>query len=116
MQDCLTRLWSSKLLREKIMHSERTESTTQHRMLYASKTPDFLVNEAKLRLLRRHVTATKLLWCEWQICSVANMARQDAHDFLKIADDLHIRSQATVFSLEQPNEALQAVKQETGHG
>jgi len=47
---------------------------------------------------------------------VANLARQDAHDFLKIADDLHIRSQATVFSLEQPNGAPQAVKQNTGHG
>jgi D-arabinose 1-dehydrogenase-like Zn-dependent alcohol dehydrogenase len=43
------------------------------------------------------------------------MARQDAHDFLKIADDFHIRPQATVFSFEQPNEALQALKQETGH-
>jgi propanol-preferring alcohol dehydrogenase len=58
----------------------------------------------------------KLLWGERQIRSVANLARQDAHDFLKIADDLHIRSQATVFSLEQPNGAPQAVKQNTGHG
>jgi len=53
---------------------------------------------------------------EWQIRSVANMGRQDAHDFLKIGDDLHIRPQATVFSTEQPNEGLQAVKQATGHG
>ena len=37
---------------------------------------------------------------------VANMARQDAHDFPKIADDLYIRLRAAVFSLEQPNGAL----------
>jgi hypothetical protein len=83
-------------------------------MLYALETPDFLANEGELKLLRR--PATKLLWCEWQIFSVANMARQDAHDFPKIADDLHICSPDTVFSLEQPNGVPQAVRQDTGHG
>ena len=39
----------------------------------------------------------KLLWGERQIRSVANMTRQDARDFLKIAHDLHIRPQVTVF-------------------
>ena len=43
----------------------------------------------------------KLLWGERQIRSVANMTRQDARDFLKIAHDLNIRPQVTVFSLEE---------------
>jgi alcohol dehydrogenase, propanol-preferring len=57
-----------------------------------------------------------LLWGERQIRSVANMTRQDARDFLKIASDLHIRPEVTVFPLEEVNKGLQAVKQETGHG
>ena len=58
----------------------------------------------------------KLLWGERQIRSVANMTRQDARDFLKIAHDLNIRPQVTVFSLEDANRALLSVKEETGDG
>ena len=58
----------------------------------------------------------ELLWGERQIRSVANMTRQDARDFLKIAHDLNIRPQVTVFSLEDANQALLSVKQETGDG
>ena len=58
----------------------------------------------------------KLLWGERQIRSVANMTRQDARDFLKIAQDLTIRPQVTVFPLEDANKALRAVKEETEHG
>jgi propanol-preferring alcohol dehydrogenase len=58
----------------------------------------------------------KLLWGERQIRSVANMTRQDARDFLDVARDLKIRPQVTVFSLEQANEALLAVKDETSDG
>jgi alcohol dehydrogenase, propanol-preferring len=58
----------------------------------------------------------KLLWGERQIRSVANMTRQDARDFLKIAHDLNIRPQVTVFSLEDANRALLSVKKETGEG
>jgi len=58
----------------------------------------------------------KLLWGERQIRSVANMTRQDARDFLKIAHDLHIRPEVTVFPLEEANQALLAVKEETGRG
>jgi propanol-preferring alcohol dehydrogenase len=54
-----------------------------------------------------------LLWGERQIRSVANMTRQDARDFLKIAHDLNIRPNATVFKLEDANQALQSVKEET---
>jgi propanol-preferring alcohol dehydrogenase len=58
----------------------------------------------------------KLLWGERRIRSVANMTRQDARDFLKIAHDLQIRPQVTAFSLEDANQALLAVKEETGQG
>jgi propanol-preferring alcohol dehydrogenase len=58
----------------------------------------------------------KLLWGERQIRSVANMTRQDARDFLKIAHDLKIRPEVTAFSLEDSNKALLAVKEETADG
>ena len=58
----------------------------------------------------------KLLWGERQIRSVANMTRADARDFLALAHDLKIRPAVTVFSLEDANQALLAVKEETGFG
>lgn len=58
----------------------------------------------------------KLLWGERQIRSVANMTRQDARDFLKVAHDLNLRPTVTTFSLHDANEALLAVKEETGLG
>jgi len=58
----------------------------------------------------------KLLWGERQIRSVANMTRQDARDFLRIAHDLKIRPEVTAFSLEDANKALLAVKEETADG
>jgi propanol-preferring alcohol dehydrogenase len=57
-----------------------------------------------------------LLWGERQIRSVANMTRQDARDFLQIAHDLKIRPQVTVFSLQDADRAVLAVKDETGNG
>ncbi len=57
-----------------------------------------------------------LLWGERQIRSVANMTRQDARDFLKIALELGIRPRASVFSLNDANSALLAVKHETENG
>jgi alcohol dehydrogenase, propanol-preferring len=58
----------------------------------------------------------KLLWGARQIRSVATMTRQDARDFLKIAHDLHIRAQVTAFPLEDANEAVLAVEEETKYG
>jgi propanol-preferring alcohol dehydrogenase len=58
----------------------------------------------------------KLLWGERQIRSVANMTRQDARDFLEVARDLKIRPKSTVFSLDEANEALKSVKEETRRG
>jgi propanol-preferring alcohol dehydrogenase len=58
----------------------------------------------------------RLLWGERQIRSVANMTRNDAVDFLKIARELNIRPEVTVFSLDDANKALLAIKQETEQG
>ena len=57
-----------------------------------------------------------LLWGERQIRSVANMTRQDARDFLKVAIELKIRPRVSVFSLDDANKALLAVKDETESG
>jgi propanol-preferring alcohol dehydrogenase len=57
-----------------------------------------------------------LLWGERQIRSVANMTRQDARDFLKLASELSITPQVTRFSLRDANEALLAVKNEDDRG
>jgi propanol-preferring alcohol dehydrogenase len=58
----------------------------------------------------------KLLWGERQIRSVANMTREDARDFLKVASELKIGPKVTAFSLEDGNAALLAVKDETEEG
>jgi propanol-preferring alcohol dehydrogenase len=57
-----------------------------------------------------------LLWGERQIRSVTNMTRADARDFLKIATKIKLHPQSTQFSLNQANEALQAVKNDAIDG
>ena len=57
-----------------------------------------------------------LLWGERQIRSVANMTRQDASDFLALAQQIGIRPHVRTFPLDQANDALQAVKHETADG
>jgi propanol-preferring alcohol dehydrogenase len=54
----------------------------------------------------------RLLWGERQIRSVANMTRQDARDFLRLASEIKLRPKVTTFSLDHINEALQAVKKD----
>ena len=58
----------------------------------------------------------KLLWEERQIRSVANMTRDDARDFLKLAHELKIKPEVTIFSLDDANKALVAIKEETEKG
>lgn len=58
----------------------------------------------------------RLLWGERQIRSVANMTRADARDFLNIAAEIGLTPKVTTFSLEQSNEALQAVKADSIDG
>ena len=58
----------------------------------------------------------RLLWGERQIRSVANMTRADARDFLRIAGEIGIQPQATIFPLDRANEALAAVKSDALDG
>jgi propanol-preferring alcohol dehydrogenase len=58
----------------------------------------------------------RLLWGERQIRSVANMTRSDARDFLEIATDIRLPPKVTVFSLDQANDALAAVKNDAIDG
>jgi alcohol dehydrogenase, propanol-preferring len=51
-----------------------------------------------------------LLWGERQLRSVPNITRSDARNFLQIASEINLRSKVTVFSLDQANETLAAVK------
>lgn len=52
----------------------------------------------------------RLLWGERQLRSVANMTRTDARDFLQMAANIGLRPKATVFPLDEANEALALVK------
>lgn len=58
----------------------------------------------------------RLLWGERQIRSVTNMTRQDARDFLSLAAKIQLCPRVTRFSLNEANEALQAVRNETADG
>jgi propanol-preferring alcohol dehydrogenase len=53
-----------------------------------------------------------LLWDERQIRSVANMTRDDARDFLRIAEEIGITPKIKTFRLQDANQALQAIKDE----
>ena len=52
----------------------------------------------------------ELLWGERQIRSVANLTRADAREFFEIAPKVPVRTEVTVFSLNQANEALTALR------
>lgn len=58
----------------------------------------------------------RLLWGERQIRSVANMTRDDARDFLKLAAEINMQPKVTSFPLDQANEALLAVKHDAIDG
>ncbi len=48
----------------------------------------------------------ELLWQERSICSVANLTRRDADEFLALAPQVPVRTTTTRFKLEEANEAL----------
>lgn len=58
----------------------------------------------------------RLLWGERQIRSVTNMTRTDARDFLRTASEIKLSPRTTVFSLDQANDALLAVKSDSING
>jgi len=57
-----------------------------------------------------------LLWGERQLRSVANMTRADARDFLQLATEIGLRPKVTPFPLDQANEALIALKDDSIDG
>jgi propanol-preferring alcohol dehydrogenase len=48
----------------------------------------------------------EILWGERQVRSVANLTRSDAGQFLRIALEVPVRSEVSVYELERANEAL----------
>ena len=51
-----------------------------------------------------------ILWGERILRSVANLTRRDGREFLKIAPEIPVHTEVTVFPLEQANEALNALR------
>jgi propanol-preferring alcohol dehydrogenase len=51
------------------------------------------------------------LWGERVIRSVANLTRQDAQDFLRIAPKVPVRTRVELFRLERANEALMRLRE-----
>jgi propanol-preferring alcohol dehydrogenase len=52
----------------------------------------------------------ELLWHEKKVSSVANVTRQDAEQFLRIAGEIPIKTEVEVFKLEEANEILRKMK------
>ena len=52
----------------------------------------------------------ELLWGEREICSVANLTRKDAEDFMTIAPKVPVRAQIELFPLIEANEALNRLR------
>jgi propanol-preferring alcohol dehydrogenase len=51
-----------------------------------------------------------LLWGERTLCSVANLTRKDAAEFMEIAPKVPVRATTQQFALEQANEALNQLR------
>ena len=51
-----------------------------------------------------------LLWGERSVCSVANLTRKDAAEFMSIASKIPVQTTVQLFALEQANEALNQLR------
>ena len=51
-----------------------------------------------------------LLWNERQICSVANLTRRDAEEFMTIAPKVPVKTHTEIFALKDANEALDRLR------
>jgi propanol-preferring alcohol dehydrogenase len=51
-----------------------------------------------------------LLWGERHICSVANLTRKDAEEFMTIAPTVPVRTHTEIFALKDSNEALHRLR------
>lgn len=56
------------------------------------------------------------LWGEKRIQSVANLTRKDAHEYFQLLSTIPIKSQVTVYSLANVNQALTDLKEGRIHG
>ncbi len=52
-----------------------------------------------------------ILWGERRVCSVANLTRQDGHDFIELAQQVPIRTTVSPFPLARANVALAALRE-----
>jgi propanol-preferring alcohol dehydrogenase len=52
----------------------------------------------------------QLLWAERAICSVANLTRKDAEQFMSIAPKVPVRTHVETFRLTDANEALNRLR------
>ena len=52
----------------------------------------------------------RLLWEERVVRSVANLTRQDGEEFLRLAPQVPVKTDVTVFTLEQAGEALEQLR------
>jgi propanol-preferring alcohol dehydrogenase len=51
-----------------------------------------------------------LLWQERSICSVANLTRRDAEEFMTLAPKVSVRTETEIFALEDANVALSRLR------
>lgn len=58
----------------------------------------------------------EILWHERTVCSVANLTRRDAEDFLALAPRVPVKTQIETFPLDQANEALARLRTGRVHG
>jgi len=52
-----------------------------------------------------------ILWEERSVVSVANLTRRDGQEFLSLAPEIPVKSQVTVYPLEEANKALEDLRQ-----
>jgi propanol-preferring alcohol dehydrogenase len=57
-----------------------------------------------------------ILWEERVVRSVANLTHQDGIDFLRVAPQVPVHTETTLFPLEAANEALAALREGRIHG
>ena len=58
----------------------------------------------------------ELLWEERIIRSVANLTRKDGREFLELASKVAVKTETTLFQLQDANKALAALRNGKIHG
>jgi propanol-preferring alcohol dehydrogenase len=52
----------------------------------------------------------RLLWGERSVCSVANLTRADAHEFMRVAGEVELQPSIELYPLAGANEALERLR------